>query len=195
MALPTREQIINALNNCLTPIANSMAAYLLETDPYLTANDKDAMGAVSEIAASDKKYENAISELILDLDGIPQIGSVNPELSEMNYLSFPYLLDVMIEHEKKIVDRYRPLAALVPHYPEVKRLFQSILKDHEQFLEKLEGIRKARYKSDEPEAPVESPDENANAGEPDAATPADEDSSAIEDAPASDEPSGADAAS
>jgi bacterioferritin (cytochrome b1) len=197
MALPTRQQIINALNNCLTPFANSMAAYLLETDPYLTPNDKDAMGAVSEIAAADKKYEHAISELILELDGIPQIGSVDPELSEMNYLSFPYLLDVMIEHEQKVIDRYRPLSALVPHYPDVKRLFQSILNDHEQLLEKLKGIRKSRYKSDEPETPAEETSEEATGedAEPKAAPLGETPGEAAESGANEDSPSDADAAS
>lgn len=155
MARPTRQQIINALNNCLTPLANSVAAYLLETEPYTTANDKDAMGAIQEIAASDKKFEHEISEMILELEGIPQIGSVDPEIAELNYLSFPYLLDVMIEREKKEVARYKPLPPLVPHYPDVRRLFQDILKAHEGHLEKLQGIRKNRYKSDEPEEPEE----------------------------------------
>lgn len=161
MARPTRQQIINALNNCLTPLANSMAAYLQETEPYTTPNDKDAVGAIQEIAASDKKFEHQLSEMILELEGIPQIGSVDPELAELNYLSFPYLLDVVIEHEKREVSRYKPLPALVPHYPDVKHLLQEILDAHEAHLEKLQGIRKNRYKSDEPEAPEEKTSETA----------------------------------
>lgn len=152
MSSPTRPQIINALSHCLTTFANSLAAYLQETDPFLTDNDKDAMGAIAEIAASDKRFELALSQMIMDLDGIPQIGSVDPELSEMNYLSFPHLLDVMIRHKKAEVARYTPLPNLVPNYPDVKHLLADILKAHQDHLAKLEGIRKARYKSDEPAA-------------------------------------------
>jgi hypothetical protein len=152
MSHPTRPQIINALNHCLTTFANSLAAYLAETDPFLTDNDKDAMGAIAEIAASDKRFELALTGMIAELEGIPQIGSVDSELSEMNYLSFPHLLDVMIRHKKGEVARYAPLAGLVPNYPDVKRLFADILKAHQDHLTKLEGIRKARYKGDEPAA-------------------------------------------
>lgn len=182
MPHPTRDQIIHALNNCLTPFANSLAAYLLDTDPYLTDSDKDAMGALAEIAASDKKFEHRISEMILELDGIPQIGSVDPEVSEMNYLSFPYLLDVMIRYERREVERYGPLPGLVPNYPDVKRLFSDILKSHEDHLGKLEGIRKNRYKSDEPEPEKEEPAESAEdaqePGEAAAAPEADAEASA-----------------
>jgi bacterioferritin (cytochrome b1) len=150
MALPTRDQIINGLNASLTTFANSLAAYLLETDPYLNDNDKDAMGAVAEIAAADQRFESAVTKLIGELDGIPQIGSVDPQLSEMNYLSFPYLLDVLIEYKKKEIARYRPIPAKVAHYPDVRALFSEILKTHEDHLAKLEGIRKNRYKSAEP---------------------------------------------
>lgn len=151
MSHPTRPQIVNALNNCLTTFANSLASYLLETDPFLTDNDKDAMGALAEISASDQRFETQLTAMIAELDGIPQIGSVNPELSEMNYLSFPHLLDVMIRYKKAEVARYAPLPNLVPNYPDVKRLFSDILKSHQDHLARLEGIRKSRYRSDEPE--------------------------------------------
>lgn len=196
MARPTRQQIINALNNCLTPLANSMAAYLQETEPYTTPSDKDAIGAIQEIAATDKKYEHEISEMILELEGIPQIGSVDPELAELNYLSFPYLLDVMIEHEKKEVARYKPLPALVPHYPDVKRLLQDILNTHEAHLEKLQGIRKNRYKNDEPEAPEEKVSETVTEEGEVEATPAESEEStpeSAESAPEGENASGEDA--
>jgi bacterioferritin (cytochrome b1) len=164
MALPTRDQIINALNSSLTTFANSLAAYLLETDPYVTDNDKDAMGAVAELAAADNKFEQAVTNMIGELDGIPQIGSVDPQLSELNYLSFPYLLDVLIEYKKKEIARYRPIPAKVAHYPDVKALFSDILKTHEDHLAKLEGIRKNRYKSAEP-APKEAKSETTEGGE------------------------------
>lgn len=163
MALPTRAQIINALNRSLTTFANSLPAYLLETDPYLTDNDKDAMAAVTEIAASDKKFERALTEMVLELEGIPQIGSVDPVLSELNYLSFPHLLDVLIAHKKKEVARYSPLPAKVQHYPDVKALFAAILKAHEDHLAKLEGIRKSRYKGAEAPAATDASPETAEA--------------------------------
>jgi len=195
MPRPTRQQIINALNNCLTPLANSMAAYLQETEPYTTPNDKDAVAAIQEIAATDKKFEHQISEMILELEGIPQIGSVDPELAELNYLSFPYLLDVMIEHEKKEVARYKPLPSLVPHYPDVKHL-QDILNTHEAHLEKLQGIRKNRYKSDEPEAPEEQVSETVTEEGEVEATPAEAEDAAsdgAEPAPEGENASGEDA--
>lgn len=167
MATPTRAQIINALNNSLTTFANSLAAYLLDTDPYLADNDKDAMAAVNEIAASDKRLELAVSEMIVDLDGIPQIGSVDPWLSEMNYLSFPYLLDVLIEFKRKEIVRYKPVPARLSMYPEVKKLFADILKTHEDHLARLEGLRKSKYKSNESAGskPAEAPPASGEAEE------------------------------
>jgi bacterioferritin (cytochrome b1) len=170
MALPTRDQIINGLNASLTTFANSLAAYLLETDPYVTDNDKEAMGAIAELAAADKKYEDAVTKMVAELDGIPQIGSVDPQLSELNYLSFPYLLDVLIEYKRKEISRYRPIPAKVGHYPDVRALFSEILKTHEDHLAKLEGIRKNRYKSAEP-APKEKPAEEATEADAEASKP------------------------
>lgn len=151
MAQVSEEQIINDLNRCLTVLTGSVAEYLLESDPYITDNDKDAMGALAEIAAADKKFGREAGLLIEELEGIPQMGAFNPALAGYNYLSFPTLLDVMIEHKQQQIPMYRELIGRVPNYPDVRSFYQRVLAAHEQHLERLQSIRKSRYKSEEPE--------------------------------------------
>lgn len=167
MASAQREQLIANLNDCLSTLTHSLADYILNSGAYVCAADKDAVGTMREIAAHDTKFAERTARLIDDLRGISQLQVTDPEYGHLNYLSYPYLLDVMIVHRREQVEIYRGLVESVGNYADVRRLYRDVLQAHEAQLAKVEGIRQNRYKSaePEPEKPEETGADESGTGE------------------------------
>jgi len=148
---PNIENVINELNKTLVRLHPSAAQYILETEPYLTKNDKDAMGVVAEIANSDIEHIKQLTLLIESIDGIPQTGAPAPYLSDLNYLSFPFLLDTLIRIEQSELILSEKRVENTKDHPEGNALLTKILDLKKDHIKKMQDIRQRRYKSDEPE--------------------------------------------
>lgn len=149
MTALTTDEIILVLNDCLPKLSNSMAAYILESNPYLTKVDKDATAAMAEIAKTDLASANEIVHLIKNLEGIPYVGMSDPRLAELNYLSYPLLLDAESEDKKNQLQIYEDKAEALDGSDQAKELLDKIVQDHKDQIEKLKGIRERRYSKDE----------------------------------------------
>lgn len=144
----TSDDVVNTLNHCLTKLVNSTAAYVTDSTPYTTDADKDALAAMQEIATAERGHAEGISRLIEEMDGIPQTGLPDPLLAEMNYLSFPYLLDVVMKDKLREIALYEKRVAASEGHPAAKALLSAILEEHRAHLAKLKDIRERRYKSE-----------------------------------------------
>ncbi|GEM_PF-5690022 len=146
MAEPSADHVIDTLNACLPKLAFSMSRYIAEEAyPYLEDGDKEAMGAVAEAAAAERNHERALSALIERLEGIPQSGAPNPLLANLNYGSFPWLLDELIRDKTAEIDACRKRLPTLEDAPEAHALLQGILADHEAHLKKFADVRARRY--------------------------------------------------
>lgn len=183
MASAQHKKLIADLNQCLSTLTHSLADYVLNSGAYVCDADKDAVGTMREIAAHDAKFAERAVRIIDDLRGISQLSVTNPDYGHLNYLSYPYLLDVMIAHRREQIEIYRGLVENVGNYADVRRLYRDVLQAHEAQLAKVEGIRQNRYKSAEPE-PEPEPDtpEEASADESGAGEAAPEQAPADADA-------------
>jgi hypothetical protein len=157
MAALTQDQIVDELNGALTPFFQSLAQYLLETNPFTTDKDGEAIKAVREVAGADGKAKDEITNLIEDMEGIPQPGLADPLFAELNYLSFPYILDVLIqERRERLTDlRRRIVRCLGSGKP--AELLKRLADEVEAQSKKLEDIREAKYPRPQPAKAAEKP--------------------------------------
>lgn len=164
MPAQSTDRLFRELNSQLTRLRLSVAQYILGSAPYLKDVDKEAMGAVREIAGAEEALAVEATDLIDQLDGVPQVGLSDPLFADINYSSFPYLIGVMIRWEQREVERCAAGLEAVADNAEAKGLVEKILALHEGQLAKLQDIRARRYPTPNPT------DSSAGADEAEAAT-------------------------
>ncbi len=148
VATEQTEAAIAALNLCLNKTVHSTAQYLLTTNPYTTDADKGALSIVKEIAQSDEALTTEILTLIEKLDGIPLQGGSNPAFAEWNYLSYPFLLDILIrEHEIELAQLALAKASAAGQ-KEAEALVAKLHDSRAAQLKKLKDAREKNYKSE-----------------------------------------------
>lgn len=135
------ESLIDALNHALNRFAYSTASYLLETNPYTTDKDKAAVGAVTESAGIDRELAQECIDLIDELEGIPRNGIPNPEFAELNYLSYPYLLDVLIRCAADDLKLLKEAQTQVGDHEAAKGLIDKMIKAREAQSKKFTELR------------------------------------------------------
>ncbi len=145
MADAVPEEIIQELNLCLTKLANSTATYILESNPFTSGEDKNAIAALQEMSVSDRSQMADCAALIERLEGVPRTGVADPMLAELNYLSYPYLVDVLIRDLEHEIAHYTASVKKVEAVPEVKTFLQSVLDARQAQIKKLREIRQKSY--------------------------------------------------
>lgn len=148
--MPTPEQVTAILNRALAPLRYSTAQYITESNPYLSDADRDAMRSVQAVGQEDAELATRLIQLIERLEGIPQVGTPDPLFAELNYLSFPYLLDVLIREKGKQTEAIEERGAAVEGNELAQALLAEVLQTHETQLKKLKDLRERKYKRDEP---------------------------------------------
>ena len=146
--MATKEELIEMLNGCLSKFHNSTAQYILDAEPYVSDRDRDALAGVGQVATEDRKRTIRLTRFIEELEGIPQVGVPDPMLGDLNYSSFPFLLDVLIRDIEKELPLYGKHIEDAEDFPSFKSLLEEILTEHQAHLKKLKGIREKRYKED-----------------------------------------------
>lgn len=162
MASLSKDEIIELLNDCLSKLEHSTAEYLLQTNPYVTDKDQDTMKAIQAVAAEEQALANELYRLMESLDGIPQPGLPDPMLAELNYLSFPYLLDKLIRDKEKTAKRHAPRVEAAEGHPEVKAFFEKVAATYAEHITKLKDLRTRKYGSTEPAPKKEEPAANGD---------------------------------
>lgn len=148
----TPEQITGVLNRVQTRLANSTAEYIAGSTPYTTSGDKGALAAVKEIAASDRAFAVRLVLLVEAMEEIPLTGAPEPFLADLNYLSYPFLLDALIEDTEVQVGLFEAAAAKLAGCGKAEALVAEIRDRKKSELENLRSIRKSDYASSEPES-------------------------------------------
>lgn len=144
MTALTHQAVVDTLNRCLTTLKNSTSRYILEANPFLSEGDKDAVAALLEIAGTEEQYADRIIRLIEKIEGIPSPGLPDAMLAELNYLSFPFLLDVVIKHKKREVALYEKRLTGLDD-AEARELLTQIAEEHKAHIKKLTDLRQSKY--------------------------------------------------
>ncbi len=152
MATTPKDQVIAALNDSLRPLTFSASGYIPESSPYTTDNDKAALKAIASVAADEAGFADEIERLVESMRGVPQPGVPAPMLAELNYLSFPCLLDRLIEDKRAQLDHHRARVELVGDDPQAGDLMKRLAESHDAHLNSFIEVRESRYKTEEPQA-------------------------------------------
>jgi bacterioferritin (cytochrome b1) len=136
-----REQIIDALNDVFTRMVYSMAEYVLEAKPYLRPGQEGWLIEIGKIAASDKAMTDHVARAIQQMEGIPQLGTYDPEVANLNYLSMDFLIKALIDELEKnlaMAQRGVELSREAPPALEVFELLRNATQDHLKSLRALQ---------------------------------------------------------
>lgn len=145
MASLTPEQIAAVLNRIQTRLANSTAEYIAGSTPYTTSGDKGALAAVKEIAASDRAFAVRLVRMVEAMEEIPLTGAPEPFLADLNYLSYPFLLDALIEDTEVQIGLFEAAASKLADCGQAAVISAEIRDRKKSELENLRSIRKSDY--------------------------------------------------
>lgn len=96
-----RDQSLEALNRAFSWKYHSLAAYILEAQPYTRPDQLTLVQAVQSVAEEDLRQANELASAIDKLEGIPDPRAFSPKVGEYNYLSIQYLLNELIKELEK----------------------------------------------------------------------------------------------
>lgn len=168
MAKISAEQAIAELNGCFSKLSNSPAGYILSAFPYISDADKAAVGTLKEIFAAEQALALECENMIVKREGIPLSGLPNPDLAELNYLSFPYLLDALSKEMERELPFYKRRVERLAGDSEAGAFAEKLYAERQAQIAKIKGVRQGNYKSAEPAAPNPEPaaDPAAESAEP-----------------------------
>lgn len=149
MATITQPRTIAELNHFQMKLFFSPAGYMQDSHPYMTDRDKKTMALVGELVQAERQQYGAVVHLIEKLDGTPITGSPDPFLAELNYLSFPFLLDLLIQETAKEIADFE---ARLPHIEghAATEAARDVIAMKTTFLKRMRDQRESAYSEDPP---------------------------------------------
>lgn len=92
--------VISVLNRLLQLHSRSLVVYLGECAPWTAPDDTGRVAAIREIASSERDTVDQIAELILSLNGVPDLGDFPLNFTRFNDLSIDYLLKELTRRQR-----------------------------------------------------------------------------------------------
>lgn len=95
--MDTRAPLLERLNQLFSRAYNSVAAYMLESEPYVVPADRELLALFKGVADEDARYARAYAGLLDARDRMPQAGAYALWYRDLNYLGVPYLATILID--------------------------------------------------------------------------------------------------
>jgi hypothetical protein len=141
---PLRPDPIDVLGRLFRILNRSLPMYLAGADPWRHPGDEPAAKALADIVADQRLYAGRIAEAILRERGRIDQGDYPMEFTELNMLSFDYLVTEMTRRQKldiaSIERRVADLAGNLQH----QVLAEEVLGNARGHLESLQELVKRR---------------------------------------------------
>jgi len=132
---------VDVLNRLLVLHHRSLVAYLSYASPAWHRGDERVQETLKTIAADQRQFVDRMSELIVDEDGAVQFGSFPMSFTGYHDLSFDFLLDRLLEHQRRDLVTIQECVSLLDSVPLAKALAQETLGAAKGHLESLEEIK------------------------------------------------------
>ena len=136
-----QEFLIEKLNRLFPYKYNSMAKYVLESDPYVKESEKFVLEALDNVYSTDQLHARRLGELITSLDALPVSGNFSQAVADINYLSIRFGIDHVISDKRKVLEICEDLASFSKGFPDVRRCVLEIQNDDKKLMEELENAR------------------------------------------------------
>jgi hypothetical protein len=139
-----RPDPIDVLSRLFQILNRSLPMYLISAEPWTRAGDEPAAKALADMVADQKLYAGRVAEAILRDRGRVDNGDFPMEFTELNMLSFDFLLREMARRQKlDIAAIERCVADLSGNLP-YQVIAEEVLGNARGHLETLEELMKQR---------------------------------------------------
>jgi len=157
-----RPLLIKKLNALLEREYNSVVQYLVECDPWIPEEHKEAIRKLlRDLAAEDREHAEEVVRIIQVLEGSPLLGHYTKEVVELSYLSIAYSLQRAVFWKRELVDLYE---STLPAFSERKDLQSRLAQLRDREANHMARLAAAldRVRPSKPEGSSEAPEESAD---------------------------------
>jgi hypothetical protein len=142
----SRPDPIDVLSRLFQILNRSLPTYLICAEPWTRPGDEPAAKALADIVADQKLYAGRIAEAILRDRGRVDNGDFPMEFTELNMLSFDFLVGEMIRRQKLDVAAIVRCIADLSGNLQYQVLAEEVLGNARGHLETLEELGKQRLR-------------------------------------------------
>jgi hypothetical protein len=136
------------LNQLLVLHHRSLARYLSYASPTWLRGDDPARKTLETIAADQQERADQLGEMIVQEGGTVHFGGFPMHFTSYHDLSFDFLLDRLLEHHQRDVQRMQACVDQLNGFPTVRALAQEALGAARGHLELLEELKQQAADSD-----------------------------------------------
>jgi len=123
-----REMAVDMLNQAFTDRYQSVAQYILESQPYVGPGDAALLENIKAIAEFDRREAERLADLIESHEGIPQCLAPYPhDIAEMNYLALPFLAGVLAGKLEQQANRYQASVSRLRNTPQAADALSALI--------------------------------------------------------------------
>jgi hypothetical protein len=141
---PLRPDPIDVLGRLFRILNRSLPMYLAGADPWRHPGDEPAAKALADIVADQRLYAGRIAEAILRERGRIDQGDYPMEFTELNMLSFDYLVTEMTRRQKLDIASIERCVADLAGNLQHQVLAEEVLGNARGHLESLQELVKRR---------------------------------------------------
>ncbi len=139
-----RPDPIDVLSRLFQILNRSLPMYLSGAEPWTKPGDEDAAKALADIVADQKLYAGRVAEAILHDRGRVDNGDFPMEFTELNMLSFDFLLREMGRRQKLDIAAIERCVADLSGNLQYQVIAEEVLGNARGHLEMLEELVKQR---------------------------------------------------
>lgn len=120
---------IDALNEAFADRYHSLARYVLDSEPYVSDEDKPIVAQMQKIADFDAAEARRLADVIDQLGGIPQVAPLAQPITELNYTSIAFLRQFLRDALGQQIARYEARLAEINGTPAARDALQQLCRD------------------------------------------------------------------
>jgi len=128
------------LNRLLALEQYSLANFLLYAPPWTTPDEEPLVETVRRIAADQQENATRIGQLLFDRYGYAESGQFPFEFTAYDDLALDYLLQPLLDHQRRLVEEVARCVEQLADDPEAKQLAEEVLASEKRHLEQLKRL-------------------------------------------------------
>ena len=110
-------QVVEILNRVFVRKYNSLAAYILQAQPYVSAESQTWLPLIEHIAEQDALARDELAATLQQLNQIPRLEPHPEMVSDLNYISLDYLVKVLAKDLQAQLLEYQSARQLCGDHP------------------------------------------------------------------------------
>jgi predicted outer membrane protein len=135
-------ETIAVLNRLHVLHGRSLPVYLADARPWTHRGNETAAETLAHVVADQKNMAERIGSLIIELGGAVDRGRFPMRFTDLHDLSLDYLLDQIVEHQRRIVAQIERGVERLARHPQARSLAEEALGMARGHLESLDELMK-----------------------------------------------------